>query len=139
MRELLKQYLLEAVKDALYKQVTKENLKAILQFIVDKLAQESLKTENQVDDWIVSLVASWINDANVTKIYDFLSNCIGIGEDGKVYFAGVHYNSANANAILAEQIAPNGKEFASPTLYQIYTILDMIIPILYSWYNQKVQ
>lgn len=134
MRDLLKKYIMEAVKEAALQAATKENLKAILQYVVDRLSEEALKTENTVDDWIVNLLAGWVTDANVEKIFTFLQSCLGI-DHGRVY--GVNrYSMHDYTASLAEKMAPDGLTYASPTLNQVYNILMIIIPILYDWYTK---
>jgi hypothetical protein len=134
IKERLKKYILEAVKEAALQAVTKENLQAILQYVVDRLLEESLKTENTVDDWIVNLLAGWVTDANVEKMFTFLQSCLGI-DHGRVY--GVdRYSMHDYTASLAEKMAPDGVTYASPTLTQVYNILLIIIPILYDWFTK---
>lgn len=131
MKELLKKYIMEAVKDALYQAATKENLKLILQFVLDKLSEAALQSENKIDDWVVSMISGWVTDENVDKIWEYL-----ISSKVNVYGA---QNSDLSLHRLAEQLAPDGKVYASPTLPQVLSLLQTIISILYEWFYGKAQ
>lgn len=130
---LIEAYIKKVVKETIKQNVTEKSLKSILVYVVQRLKAFAKTTDSRYDDWIINLLESWCTDTNINLIWTALQKHIS-GSGDNVYCSISFEDDYYA---LTELLAPNGKSFASPTLKQVYNIVQFVMELLADWINGR--
>lgn len=135
MKNLIKKIFEQVVNEFVSQTFTLDNVKLVRDAAVVKLREAAKNTENKIDDWAVEVLVRMLSDDNLTKIYDWIIDTVKPLGENRCGFTPEQFDTLASSL----NMTPDGCDnvCAAPSIAQIISLLEIVVPILIYWFKTK--